>query len=346
MIKSDLQPVIVEIIENLDTGIMILDSNGNFKYANDTAISLLNIHVKDIIDKRLFDLLPDKGILQVVSNVHSDITKTSVSEMKAKDTFVKITVRALDKSRFGPGAVLILIEDIDRFKKLDQIKREFIDTILHRLRTPLTTIKSSFSLLSQGHYKDVCGEICEIFDMCHSETNRLVFFLNDLRDLFLIESGLIHETLQPCYVPVQFLISKALEQVKGDCSEHDLNIKYQSKSENALVYGDEQRLTQALVNILINAITFTPSNGLISIVVQEEDNTVRLSVSDNGIGMSEEELGQIFNKYYRADNDITRSVIGNGLGLYISRCLIEQCGGKVYACSKKHEGSQFDIVFR
>ncbi len=212
------------------------------------------------------------------------------------------------------------------------------------MRTPLTTIKSSLAFVGHINVKDSPDELTEILEMCRAETNRLVFFLNDLRDLFLIESGLLAQSVELNLVPVGPVLEKAIKAVELDAKDKNLEIDYDKDEFHALFEGDAERLSQVLTNILVNAVTFTPENGRITIGITDEDDFTRLSFTDTGIGISENELEHIFEKHYRADNKITRNVVGYGLGLYIAKYLTEFMGGKIYAYSEPGQGSQFDVV--
>jgi two-component system, OmpR family, phosphate regulon sensor histidine kinase PhoR len=344
MNNPGISQTMVNVLERINTGIVILDRNSDICYTNDAAVGILKITLSDMIDKKLSDLFCDESLLSAIQTIRSGITEKSILETNVSGRVIKITVEILTESRFGVGALLLIVEDVTSFRELDHVKTEFIETLLHRLRTPLTTIKSCFSILSYEK-TTACENYLDIFDMCLSETNRLVFFLNDLRDLFLIESGLIAKTITRKLIPLDPVLKKAVQTIELECREKSIQIKYDDLSNSAILEGDEDRLLQAVTNVLVNAATFTPQGGRISLSIIEEDDVIRLSIVDTGIGISDEELKQIFDKYYRADNPTTRNVTGYGLGLYISKHLVELLHGRIYAYSQKGKGSQFDLVF-
>jgi two-component system, OmpR family, phosphate regulon sensor histidine kinase PhoR len=335
-----------DLLDHLPLGIVVLDRDGAITYSNESAMRILEIDLYDLVEKHLFDIFKDDKLEFALTSLHSGITERSLSELKIRNRIINVTLKNLDTSRFGTGSILVILEDISKFRELESIKTDFVSTLLHRLRTPLTTIKSSLSFLAHVNPAQEPQEVSEIIDMCHSETNRLIFFMNDLRDLFLIEAGLIEQTMAMSLVPLASVLEKAISAIGLQAREKNIQLKYDKDAWQAVVEVDEERLVQAITNILSNAVTFTPERGSITITLTNEEETVRLSVTDTGIGISESDLSHIFEKHFRADNEITRNVIGYGLGLYIAKYLIELFKGKIYAYSELGRGTQFDVVFQ
>lgn len=330
------------IADSIGIGIITLGGGGEVTYANEAGLKLLGIQLADIIEGRFDDIIHDDSMRRALESVRSGITGLSRFEMKIEDRELSVTVRRTESNQYG--VVTLVIENITRFRELEKIKTEFVGTLLHRLRTPLTTLKSSMSFLTRLN-SNVSEDVQDVLTMCQSETNRLVLFLNDLRDLFLIESGLVQQTIEMGVTALGPVIDKAVRVVKPEIREKGINLEIQGDANQLVVEGDEERILQVITNILINAVTFTPEGGRVSILTADEQDNVRVSISDTGIGIAEDELEHVFEKYYRADNTITRDVIGYGLGLFIAKYFVESMSGRIYAYSEKSKGSQFDIVF-
>ena len=345
MDHSNFNASVIDIIDNIPVGVIILDQDGTIHYSNNAAMVILNIDLYDLVEKRFLDLVKDEKMRFALESLQTGITEQTIFEIHVEDRLVNVSTRNMESDRFGVGATMVILEDTSKFKELERIKTDFVSTLLHRLRTPLTTIKSSLSFLSQVDSVMVPGDLKEVIDMCHSETNRLVVFLNDLRDLFLIEAGLIDQAMEMALVPLEPVLEKALRTIKAEARDKNIQVVQNIEGSHAIVEGDAARLTQIFTNILVNAVTFSSENKTITVALADEEDCLRVSITDTGIGMAEEELETIFEKYYRADNQVTRNVIGYGLGLYIAKFFVEYMGGKIYAYSEAERGSQFDIVF-
>ncbi len=336
---------IIGILENIPIGIIVLDQDSAISYANNSAMKILEIDLYDLVDRHFLDLIDDKKMRFALEGLQSGITDQTVFEIQVKGKTINVSTRSLDWERFGVNSMLILLEDITKFRELDNIKSDFISTLLHRLRTPLTTIKSSLAMLSHVKNEISPEETKEIVDMCRFETNRLVLFLNDLRDLFLIEGGLIDSSFETGLIPLGPVIEKSILTIRSEAQDKNITIEYDMEDCSSVIEGDAARLRQVFTNVLVNAVTFTPENGRITITVMDETDSVRVSITDTGIGIAPDELEHIFEKHYRADNEITRNVIGYGLGLYISQYFVQRMNGRFCVYSEPGKGSQFDIVF-
>ncbi|MCD4653573.1 HAMP domain-containing histidine kinase [bacterium] len=344
--KLKLDQQTIELFWNqLPLGVIIADQYERLCFANNEAMCLLNIDDKNFNDQRFRDIFGNDKLSSAVDNLQSGITSRTSFEINIKQKFLKISINSMSIKLYGSSNLFfVVIEDITTFKEMKLIKTEFVSTILHKIRTPLTTIKSSLACMTALR-KTKSRDTEKLFDMCVSETDRLVVFLNDMRDLFLIETGLLQANLSKTIFEIDPVIEKCLKILTLPIREKQLKINQPENLSHAIIEGDRNRVMQVILNILGNAVIFTPNNGSISIAVMSEENDLRISITDTGIGIARDDLQRIFEKHYRGDNKVTRDVIGNGLGLYIARSFVSLMGGNIYVYSELGHGSQFDIVF-
>ena len=226
-------------------------------------------------------------------------------------------------------------------EKLERLKSEFISIVSHELRTPLTSIKNSLDILMSGR----CGEITQAADkflsMAMRNVQRLSGIINDLLDLSKIEAGKMDFNFAPTNInTVIGYVKSALSEV---AKTKGLNL-ITSEAENLPdITADAQRLEQVLTNLVSNAIKFTPEEGQVDITAAYGTDNFKLVVHDTGIGIDEKYHGKIFAKFVQLDSAYTKKESSTGLGLTITKELVELHGGKISLISEVNNGSTFIV---
>jgi len=228
----------------------------------------------------------------------------------------------------------------ERLKELDKLKSDFVSMVSHELKTPLAAMKTSAQVLEVA---DIATETKrEMLDIILRNIDRQTNLVNDLLDLSRIESGRME--LKIGSVPLDSLIADSIESVKQAASEKGIKLNVELPEGLASVKGDREKLTQVVINLINNAIKFTPRSGEISIKARELNGQVEVKVSDTGIGIPAEDLDMVFDKFYQVDSTLTREAGGTGLGLAICKGIIEAHRGRIWAESELGKGSTF--IFR
>ncbi|OGY94101.1 MAG: hypothetical protein A2406_01410 [Candidatus Komeilibacteria bacterium RIFOXYC1_FULL_37_11] len=226
-----------------------------------------------------------------------------------------------------------------KLKEVDKMKDEFISIASHELRTPITTIKGFLSMAMEGDY----GELNDIgkkgFRIMEASVNRLGALVDDLLNVSRIEQNRL--TISPKVIS----LPEVLESIEAEFSlrmeEKGLKFKLTQEGELPTIWADEDKFRQILVNLMGNAIKYTKQGEIELIAKQTEPKFVTINVKDTGIGMDAKEREALFEKFYRVQTEDTRGIVGTGLGLWITKQLVELMGGKIYVDSIKHVGSQF-----
>jgi two-component system sensor histidine kinase/response regulator len=232
-----------------------------------------------------------------------------------------------------------LIEANERLRELDTAKSNFISLISHELRTPLTAIKG-FVMMLFHHDKSISDEKRMIYlNVLNEETDRLTRLITELLDISRIESGRIEFKWESLSIPdrVDRVFGKLSVHAKGARLTKDFS------SDFPQVIADSDKLEQVLMNLVVNAVRFSPPGGIIAVRGRPARDGVTLEVTDQGMGIPFNEQEKIFEKFYRLDNDVNRKNPGTGLGLPICRALINLHGGKVWVESEQGQGSRFLI---
>ncbi|MBT5368495.1 MAG: response regulator, partial [Nitrospinaceae bacterium] len=235
-----------------------------------------------------------------------------------------------------------LIRDITERHEIDRMKSEFISVVSHEIRTPLTSLRGSLGLLQGGVAGDMKPEGMQLLDIAVNNSERLIRLINDILDLEKIESGTME--LRMARVSVRKLVTRSLEEMQGLASDNGVTIE--ADVETVEVMADGDTIVQVLTNLLSNAIKFSDPGETVSVAARREGGRVKVSVSDHGRGIPADMVGMIFDKFKQVDSSDTREKGGTGLGLPISRAIIEQHGGKIWAESEMGKGSVFHFTLQ
>jgi signal transduction histidine kinase len=232
-----------------------------------------------------------------------------------------------------------------KIKEVDQMKDEFISIASHELRTPLTSIKGYLSLILEGTYGKIENkEMKEGINKAIVSSKRLEALVEDLLNVSRIEQGRLDVKNEK--VELEPIIQEIISQLKIPADEKKLLLEYKKPKEKLpLVLADPERLKQALINLIGNSVKYT-EKGSIEVTTKIENDKLEIKIADTGIGMSAEEQKHLFEKFHRVQNEKTAKIIGTGLGLWITKQIIDLMNGKIYLESMKNVGTQVTIKLK
>jgi signal transduction histidine kinase len=230
-------------------------------------------------------------------------------------------------------------------KRIDEIKSEFVSVASHELRTPLAAIKNAVQLILNGKTGEINANQTKFLSMAERNISRLTNILNNLLDLSRIESGKIDIKFEELdiRVPIEFVVSSLKPQADGK----SIQLRTEMSQELPSVYGDREKVEQILTNLLGNAVKFTPEGGEVIVSAKSldvQERRLAISVGDTGIGIPEDQLERIFEKFHQVEGSLHRSVSGTGLGLAITKGLVEANYGTIWVESEVGKGSTFTFT--
>ena len=221
------------------------------------------------------------------------------------------------------------------------MKSDFLANASHELRTPLHSIKGFVKLLLDGQVPDPETQK-EFLGIVNEQTEHLGSLVDDLLDVSGIDAG--HLELRRDRLLVGQVIHKTVQKLNNLAEEKGIEFRIDVPAPLPTIKGDEERLTQVFTNLLYNAIKFSPGGGEVTVSAGVNDHELLAQVTDHGIGVPDEAIPHLFERFYRVDSSMTRNTGGSGLGLYISRQIIEAHGGRIWVESKVGEGSTFGFT--
>jgi two-component system phosphate regulon sensor histidine kinase PhoR len=337
---------VINILNSINFGIIITDIQDNVNHINDYMLNLFNKVRRDVIDSPLRELLKHEEILTFISrqegfeqtrnNNHLD---TTFPESRPGETF-RISCSYLmdgDKELIGK---IIMVKNVSREKEAEKTTQEFTAHLSHEMITPLTTIKSYSEMLMDDEIKDDETQK-EFYNVINSETERLSSLIKNLLSFSKIKMGSL--TLNKGLVKSDWFFRDCISAVDGAAQKKSISIHKHLPDNFPTLVGDKDQLKGAFINILSNAVKYTPENGEIHFALREENNMVIFDIKDTGYGMSEKDLAHIFDKFYRSSNPQIAQQQGTGLGLAITSEIIALHEGKIEVQSEVGRGTAFTI---
>ncbi|PIP21046.1 MAG: hypothetical protein COX40_01430 [Candidatus Omnitrophica bacterium CG23_combo_of_CG06-09_8_20_14_all_40_11] len=230
----------------------------------------------------------------------------------------------------------------EEVKKISKRKTDFISSVSHELRTPLTSIKGYAAILIEEKLGHLPVAAKERLEKINRHTDELVHMVNDLLDIARIESGRALMKMEK--QDLKTIISNTADLISIQCKNKNIELITDIQKDIPLVLADRTQLERVFINLLDNAVKFTPENGKITIKAHTEDNVIQVDISDTGIGIPPDSLSMLFEEFYRVDNPINQQVKGTGLGLSLIKHIIEAYKGKIWAESQEGKGSTFSFT--
>lgn len=331
------------ILASMGEGVMVTDLNGEITVVNPAFRALFSIQGA-VEGKKLVEISRHPELLKCfneLENSDADDLAREISIMPQGITlFTHWVPLRVDGVRQGTVAVF---HDISDLKQAEIMRRDFVANVSHELRTPVTIIKGYAETLLTGTLESEPAHAKRFVEIIASHSERLTNLVNDILTLSSLESKEALIELNP--IDISGTISKACQMLQSPASEKQIVISNQTvPGMMPRVMADQGRLEQVLVNLLENAIKYTPSGGTIRIFTEQDDDVVRVSVADTGIGIPFKDLPRIFERFYRVDEARTREQGGTGLGLAIVKHIIQLHGGNVSVTSTPGQGSVFSFT--
>ena len=320
------------VLNQMTDGVLIVDDAGRVQLVNPAAERLFQIPKKNALNRSVVEVLRYHQLVELWRLAQKGERQSTMLEIGPQHLFLQVVAIPLKISL--PGNTLLLIQDLTHLRRLETVRRDFISNVSHELRTPLASLKALAETLQEGALEDPPAARRFILRM-ETEIDNLTQLVNELLELSRIESGkvpLSFQRIQPCD-----LLRPAYERMSLQAERAGLEISLECQPELPQVFADPDRISQVLINLIHNAIKFTPPGGKIGVSAYRDAEQVVFFVRDTGVGIAQKDLSRIFERFYKADR--ARSGGGTGLGLSIARHMIESHGGYIWAESEEEVGS-------
>ena len=325
------------ILLHMTDGIIAFNMDGNIIHINPAAKQLLNITDKEDSFEKIFEKL--KIDINMEKIIYLENWTSSEQRKNVGGKYVNILFAPFQDENDRPGGVIALIQDITEHVRLDNMRKEFVADVSHELKTPITSIMGYADTLLEGEYDKETQN--RFLNVIASEARRMAQLVTDLLTLSRYDSKKIKK--EETEFDLGDLVKKCQEKLKFEIEKKGHNMECFVTASVPPVQADKYGIERVVLNILSNAIKYTPENGTIKVYVGFVYNDAYIKVIDNGIGIPEEDLGRIFERFYRVDKARTREMGGTGLGLSIAKEILDQNKGSIDIKSEVGKGTEVVI---
>jgi two-component system, OmpR family, phosphate regulon sensor histidine kinase PhoR len=330
------------VLEHVDDGVFLVDEEGLIRHWNPAAEAITGLAADDVLGLPADEAIPgwdSMGPMVPIASVPgpgSTEAKTLPLEIERRELWLSLSGVAFD------DGVVYAFRNLTEERALDELKGEFVATVSHELRTPLAAIYGSAQTLLRRDIELDPTSKERFLEVIASESVRLTRIVSDILLANNIDSGRLR--LERHQLDVVQLATEVVEQMRNVfAGRDDVFIELDACNEAAYVACDGDKLRQVLINLVDNAVKYSPDGGRVQVRIEPNEHRLRLLVRDEGLGIPHGELQRIFGRFYRVDPQQSRGVGGTGLGLYISRELVRLMGGQLSVTSKESEGSTFVV---
>lgn len=329
------------LIETMGSGLVMVDRQGKISLSNKYFQNEFGLNADDIIGKFYGELpIPETftGFIEKVFMTETPAREQLEYQSGINNRVIEVYGAPVIGSHEQWLGIVIVLHDITELKRLEQIRKDFVANVSHELRTPVTSIKGFSETLIDGAYKEE-ATLLSFLEIIQTETNRLETLIEELLELSRVEQSGFEVDAQP--TDMKAVIEYAFEMVHSRFEEK--NMKCETFLDEVYVSGEANRLVQIMMNLLVNAITYSAAEKTVTVRLSRKGSQAVVEVEDEGIGIEASEISRLFERFYRVDKDRSRNSGGTGLGLSIVKHLVEAHHGKIEVRSIPGRGSVFTI---
>lgn len=333
---------LLTVINNTESGLALIDEKGYIHLVNRKFLSLFGKEKSDYIGHLYYDVIINKEIQETVQESflyeeNKKHTFTLPGELGERHIEI-VGAPIFDERKMLKGTVIVLY-DVTELKNLAIMRKDFVANVSHELKTPITSIRGFAETLLDGNPKEDAVE-AQFFNIIYEESRRLQYLVEDLLTLSTLEKDNFELNLSE--VDLYDLIEGVRPLIEHRAKTRQVHLEIINTKGYKLM-ADGEQIKQVLINLLGNAISYTSEEGDVKLTVSEDEENICISVSDTGIGIDQEDISRLFERFYRVDKARSRNTGGTGLGLAIVKHIVEVHGGKLTVDSEVNVGSTFNV---
>jgi two-component system phosphate regulon sensor histidine kinase PhoR len=333
---SDKQSKLISILASMDDGVIVIDNNEKILIINYAAQQLFELE-GDQTGKYFIEVTRNKEIHEIINIIPDEDVEIIINHPTKKNLRIKATRVINYNENLG---VMLFIQDITKIKTLEKMRSDFVANVSHELKSPLTSIKGFAETLKYVEDKPTREKF---LDIIYIESERLTRLINDILTLSELEnkdSSVNFEKID---------VNKSIEEIfyimEPAAKGKNINIKLELETNPITIYGDRDKFKQMIINLVDNGIKYTNAGGLVTIKTLNLDKRVKITITDNGIGIPNKNIQRLFERFYRVDKGRSREMGGTGLGLAIVKHIVYLFNGEINVESSVGQGTSFILDF-
>ena len=329
-----------DVLASLQDAVLVVDDEARLRFLNSAALRLFDLRIEDVLGANLIEALPsfglDTAMRAALMDGQSSEHDLQLYSPRPREVFLRVAP-VFSGAGARTGAVAIM-QDLTELRRLERVRRDFVSNASHELRTPIATVRALAETLENSDGDE--NARAQFLPPLVAEAERLSRLVSDLLDLARAEDA---PTSPFSLVELRFVVSNAVERLRDKAARRAIHVEWLSPGISPQIEGDAAALEQVAFNLLDNALSYTPSGGRVFLEVGDDSEGPFLRVEDNGLGIPDDDLPRIFERFYRVDKARSRAEGGTGLGLAIVKHIVETHGGHVEVQSNVGSGTRFRV---
>ena len=330
------------IITSFTDGLLLFDKENRLVLLNPQAESFLEMESKKIVGKSISELSKFKNTKGLVDILGKEIKKIFRKEWEAGRNFI-LEISTISLAGEGEEAgTLVILHDVSREKIIEKLKTEFVSICAHQLRTPLSAIKWTLRMLLDGDLGRITEEQREYLKKTYRANERMISLINSLLNITRIEEGRF--IYRPVLAEIDKVVESVTEVFREEAKRKRIEFRFRKAKKLPKVLMDIGKMTLVIQNLIDNAIRYTLPGGRVTVSLRRGKREVEFSVRDTGVGIPKEQQERVFSKFFRGANVMRLETEGSGLGLFITKNIVEAHGGKIWFESEENKGTVFHFT--
>lgn len=327
------------VIQNFTDGLLVFNNENRLIFINPVAESIFKIKGEFLIGKPSSSLIFIDQLKPIFKMVGEEIKILFREEMVTEDGLIlEITTVPIVSAGKIYGK-LIILHDVTREKMVERLKTEFVSLSAHQLRTPLSAIKWSLRMILEEDVGKINEEQKDLLNKAYESNERMIKLINDLLNVTRIEEG--RYIYKPIVIDINQIVDDVVNFYNVQAKRKKIELVLKKKEKLPEVKIDAEKIKLAITNLIDNAIHYTLPGGRVTVILTGDKDEIKITVKDTGIGIPQNQQGRVFNKFFRATNAMKIQTDGTGLGLFITKNIIEAHGGKIWFESEEGKGTTF-----
>lgn len=333
------------LVENIGSGVLLIDSKGYTTLINREFKKIFEVDSQTFLCKVYYSVIKDQEVIALIEEIFRT-EKTIKRQVKLPLSLERKHFEIYGAPIIGDyydewKGILLIFHDITELKRLEKMRKDFVANVSHELRTPITSIKGFSETLLDGAWKDE-KTLKHFLSIILKESDRLQELIQELLNLSKMEQQ--EFVLKTDTIDIVIILKEIQEMLIGKLHKKEISLEIQVPTHSVFIEGESDRIKQVFINLITNAVAYTPNGGVVTATVTENEHTVDIIIRDNGIGIDEKELPRIFERFYRIDKARSRDSGGTGIGLAIVKHIVEVHKGKIKVESTPGSGTTFTVT--
>ena len=330
------------IIDYFTDGVLVFNVGNKVSLINPQAEKMLDIPDKEVLGKSVLRLTEFPRANPLVSLLGGGIKEVFKRELRIGTNSVFEVTSVVMRKKGDKVGTLVILHDVSREKLVDRMKTEFVTLAAHQLRTPTSAIKWSLKMLLEGDLGEINEKQKEVLEKAYKTNDKVISLMSDLLNVAEIEEGRFLSEME--LGDMEEIVKSSLDLFEHQIKSKKIDVRVEKLDKKIPeVMVDENKIKVAVKNLLDNAVTYTPERGKVVVLLGRKENNkeIQVEIRDNGMGIPKPQQDEVFKKFFRADNVKKVETEGTGLGLYITKNIIEAHGGRIWFRSKEGKGTSF-----